>query len=150
MINDIIAYQMMEERVERMNFFVKLFIASALIFLVIDLIWLIVIARQIYQNQIGSLLGPTKIVPAAIFYVLYIVGIIFFVLQPALDKGSLSYALIAGGFLGLLCYGTYDLTNLATLKNWSTIVTVIDLAWGAFITATTSGLVYGLAKYFNW
>ena len=67
MINDIIVYQMINERVERMNYFVKLFIASALIFLVIDLIWLIVIARQTYQNQIGSLLGPTKVVPAAIF-----------------------------------------------------------------------------------
>lgn len=150
MINDIIVYHRIEERMGIMTYFVKLFLASALIFLVIDLVWLILIAKQTYQNQIGGLLGPTKIVPAALFYVLYICGIIFFVLHPALDKGSLSYALIAGGFLGLLCYGTYDLTNLATLKNWSTVVTVIDLAWGAFVTATTSGLVYGLAKYFNW
>ncbi|MGX7418340.1 DUF2177 family protein [Carnobacterium gallinarum] len=133
-----------------MGYYSKLFITTGILFLLIDLVWLLVISKQIYQNYLGDLLGTVKIVPAAIFYLIYIVGIVFFVIHPALDKGSLAYGIFAGGLLGLLCYSTYDLTNLATLKGWPVFVTVIDLIWGTFITATTSGLVFILAKYLKW
>lgn len=138
------------ERSIEMGYYSKLFFSSSVLFLAIDLIWLLVISKPIYQNYLGDLLGPAKLVPAVLFYVIYIIGVIFFVVHPALDKGSLSYALVAGGLLGLLCYGTYDLTNLATLKGWPVFVTVIDLLWGTFITATTSSLVFMLARYFKW
>ncbi|MEI5988725.1 DUF2177 family protein [Enterococcus crotali] len=133
-----------------MNHFLKLFSIAAVLFLVFDFVWLLFIARKIYQEQLGSLLGPTKIMPAAIFYVLYLVGMLFFVVYPALEKDSLMYALIAGAFLGLLCYATYDLTNLATIKGWPSLVTIIDLIWGTVVTAATSGITVFVAQHFNW
>lgn len=133
-----------------MNHFLKLFSIAAVLFLVFDFVWLLFIARKIYQEQLGSLLGPTKIIPAAIFYVLYLVGMLFFVVYPALEKDSLMYALIAGAFLGLLCYATYDLTNLATIKGWPVLVTIIDLIWGTVVTTATSGITVFVAQHFNW
>ncbi|ALS00801.1 hypothetical protein ATZ33_05285 [Enterococcus silesiacus] len=133
-----------------MNHFLKLFSVAAITFLVLDFAWLLFIARKMYQEQLGNLLGTTKIIPAAIFYVLYLVGLLFFVVYPALEKNSLMYALLAGALLGLLCYATYDLTNLATIKGWPALVTVIDLIWGAAVTATTSGITVFVAQHFNW
>ena len=135
---------------EKMNHFLKLFSIAALTFLVLDFTWLLLIARKLYQEQLGSLLGTTKLIPASIFYVLYLMGVLFFVVYPALEKGSLMYALVAGAFLGLLCYATYDLTNLATIKGWPTSVTIIDLIWGASVTAATSGITVFVAQHFNW
>ncbi|WP_348922965.1 DUF2177 family protein [Enterococcus rotai] len=133
-----------------MNHFLKIFITAALAFLVLDFTWLLFIARKTYQEHLGSLLGTTKIMPAALFYVVYLFGVLFFVVYPALEKGSLMYALLAGAFLGFLCYATYDLTNLATIKDWPIFVTTIDLIWGAFVTAVTSGITVFVAQQFNW
>ncbi|WP_375179702.1 DUF2177 family protein [Enterococcus rotai] len=133
-----------------MNHFLKIFITAALAFLVLDFTWLLFIARKTYQEHLGSLLGTTKIMPAALFYVVYLFGVLFFVVYPALEKGSLMYALLAGAFLGFLCYATYDLTNLATIKDWPIFVTTIDLIWGAFVTAATSGITVFVAQQFNW
>ncbi|EOL43243.1 DUF2177 family protein [Enterococcus caccae] len=133
-----------------MNYFLRIFTTAALTFLVLDFTWLLLIARKIYQDQLGSLLGTTKIIPAAIFYSVYLMGMLFFVVYPALEKNSLMYALLAGAFLGLLCYATYDLTNLATIKNWPAFVTIIDLIWGAAVTATTCGFTVFVAQYFKW
>ncbi|WP_086312928.1 hypothetical protein A5821_000496 [Enterococcus sp. 7F3_DIV0205] len=133
-----------------MNHFMKLFSIAAFTFLVLDFIWLLLIAKKMYQDHIGDLLGPTKIIPAVVFYGLYLVGILFFVVYPAIEKDNLLYAISAGAFLGVLCYGTYDLTNLATIKDWSSLVTVIDLIWGGFVTATTCGITVFIAQHFNW
>lgn len=133
-----------------MNQFIKLFSSAAVIFLVLDFIWLLLIAKKIYQDQLGSLLGPTKVIPAVVFYVLYLIGILFFVIYPAIEKDSLIYAISAGAFLGVLCYGTYDLTNLATIKDWPSLVTMIDLVWGGFVTAMTCGVTVLIAQHFNW
>ncbi|ALS38209.1 putative membrane protein [Enterococcus rotai] len=133
-----------------MNHFLKIFITAALAFLVLDFTWLLFIARKTYQEHLGSLLGTTKIMPAALFYVVYLFGVLFFVVYPALEKGSLMYALLAGAFLGFLCYATYDLTNLATIKDWPIFVATIDLIWGAFVTAATSGITVFVAQQFNW
>lgn len=133
-----------------MNHFLKLFSIAALTFLALDFIWLLLIAKKTYQEQLGSLLGPTKLIPASVFYVLYLIGILFFVVYPALEKGSLVYALSAGAFLGLLCYGTYDLTNLATIKDWPVVVTILDLVWGAVVTAATCGITVFVGRYFDW
>lgn len=128
----------------------KLFGTATVSFLFLDLLWLLVFARRMYQNYLGHLMGPTKFAPAAIFYVIYLIGIIFFIVSPSLEKGSLFYAITAGGFLGLLSYGTYDLTNMATINNWPTIITIIDLIWGIFVTATVSGVTVFVAQHFDW
>lgn len=128
----------------------KLFGVSAASFLVLDLLWLLVFARRMYQENLGHLMGQTKIVPAVIFYGIYLIGILFFIVNPALEKGNLFYAIAAGGFLGLLCYGTYDLTNMATLNNWPAMITIIDLIWGTFVTAAVSGFTVFVAQHFHW
>ncbi|MEI5995525.1 DUF2177 family protein [Candidatus Enterococcus mansonii] len=133
-----------------MNHFIRLFSVATLSFLVLDFVWLLVVAKKMYQEYLGSLLGQTRIIPAVLFYGLYLLGLLFFVVYPALEKDSLIYALSAGAFLGLLCYATYDLTNLATIKDWPILVTSIDLIWGAFVTAVTSGITFYIAQHFNW
>ncbi|MGX7245182.1 DUF2177 family protein [Enterococcus quebecensis] len=133
-----------------MSYLLKLYSVSAVTFLTFDFIWLLLIAKKLYQEQLGGLMGQTKLVPAIVFYVIYLMGIVFFVVNPALEKGSLLYALVAGGFLGFLCYGTYDLTNLATLKDWPYLVTIIDLIWGTVVTASVSGITVYVAQHFNW
>ncbi|WP_137665943.1 DUF2177 family protein [Enterococcus hulanensis] len=133
-----------------MSNILKLFGTATVSFLVLDLLWLLLFARRMYQNNLGHLLGQTKFMPAAIFYMIYLIGILFFVVHPSLEKGSLFYAIAAGGFLGLLSYGTYDLTNLATIKNWPAIITIIDLIWGTVVTASVSGITVFVAQHFNW
>lgn len=123
--------------------FLAHFAVTAGIFIIIDLIWLTAVAGKFYKQQLGGLLLPkAKLVPAVIFYLLYVAGIVIFVLDPALEHGSLTYALGHGALLGLLMYATYDLTNLSTLKNWPVLVTVVDLAWGTFVTAATATAAY--------
>ena len=128
----------------------KLVGTAAVSFLILDLLWLLVFARRMYQNNLGYLMGETKLMPAVLFYAIYLIGILFFVVHPSLGKNSLFYAIAAGGFLGLLSYGTYDLTNLATIKNWPAIITIIDLIWGTVVTASVSGITVFVAQHFNW
>ncbi|MFV0558216.1 MAG: DUF2177 family protein [Enterococcus sp.] len=128
--------------------FVKLYLLSAGLFLIIDLFWLVVVSRKMYQHFIGQLLGETRLLPAILFYLLYVAGVTFFVLLPGVEKESLAYIIGAGALFGLVSYATYDLTNLATLKDWPVVMTVIDLAWGIFVTATTSGIVYWVNQHF--
>ncbi|EUJ48076.1 DUF2177 family protein [Paenilisteria rocourtiae] len=130
-----------------MIYFAKLAGMALVVFLVIDALWLGVIAKNLYKHYLGDLMATNvRFGAALLFYLLFVCGMVFFVIEPALAKNSIQFAIFAGAFLGLLCYATYDLTNLATLKDWPVFVTVIDLAWGAFITATTSSIVFSLAK----
>ncbi|HBG32797.1 MAG: hypothetical protein A2009_00080 [Tenericutes bacterium GWD2_38_27] len=125
--------------------FLKLYGVSFVIFFAIDLLWLGIIAKKIYQNQIGHLLKTdVNWVAAIIFYLLFIGGLVIFVLMPAVEKGSIVQALYMGALFGLLTYATYDLTNLATLKDWPLQITFIDLAWGTFLGASTSTISYFL------
>ncbi|MGY3703282.1 hypothetical protein BW731_02950 [Vagococcus martis] len=125
-----------------MNQFLKLFGISAVIFLIFDLFWLLVVSKNLYQTFIGELLGDVKITPAIIFYFVYLVGVVFFVLIPGIDKQSIFYTIFSGALFGFICYSTYDLTNLATIKNWPVTMTIIDLVWGTSVTAITSAIVY--------
>lgn len=129
---------------------IKLFLTASLSFFILDMLWLLLISKKLYQDYLGTLLGQVRIGPAALFYVLYVLGMLFFVISPALAKESLSYAWLAGGFLGLLCYATFDLTNLATLRDWPVLITVIDLIWGTVVTAVVSAITVATAHYFNW
>ena len=112
------------------------------IFLLIDAAWLGLIAPKLYKANIGHLMAEKpNFLAAGVFYLLYIAALLFFVIDPALVKASVWQAVWTGAFLGLAMYATYDLTKLATLKEWPLKITAIDLAWGTFITAATSGIV---------
>ncbi len=123
--------------------YIKMYLTALSIFLVLDGLWLGLIAKTFYAKQIGFLF-KTDInwIAALIFYLMFIVALIIFVINPALEKGSIIHALLYGAIFGLITYATYDLTNLATLKGWPVLVTIVDLIWGAFITATVSTLTY--------
>jgi uncharacterized membrane protein len=109
--------------------------ATVIVFFAIDFVWLSYAAKTIYQREIGPLLLSQFNLPvAAGFYVFYVVGIVVFAVLPALNSGSWLTALILGGLLGLIAYGTYDLTNLATLKGWTVKMAVIDMTWGMVLT----------------
>ena len=130
--------------------FLKNYVIALIVFSLIDLVWLLVISRKLYKEKIGHLMADKANLPAAIiFYLLFIAALIFFVVNPATDKQSILYALGAGAFFGLVTYATYDLTNLATLRDWPVSLTVIDLVWGTFVTATTSVLTTWISGRFT-
>jgi uncharacterized membrane protein len=121
---------------------IKRYLAAALVFLVIDIVWLAVISPKLYRAQIGHLMAErVNFTAAGLFYLIFVGALLFFVINPAIDRGSVWQAVWTGAFLGLAMYATYDLTNMATLKSWPPLITAIDLAWGTFITAATSGIV---------
>lgn len=110
---------------------------------VIDMIWLLLIAKTHYQNEMGDLMASEpKLMAGAAFYVLYAIGVCIFVLTPALSKQSWFDAVLYGALFGFFCYMTYDLTNLAVIRNFPTQLAFIDMAWGTFATATASGFAY--------
>lgn len=132
-----------------MNYFLKLYIVSLSVFLGIDFLWLGFIARKLYQKYLGYIMTDKVVWGAAIlFYLIFISGLTFFVVDPALKGKGAGYALYTGAFFGFIAYATYDLTNLATIKDWPLIVTVLDLIWGAFISGSTALLTVLIIKKF--
>jgi uncharacterized membrane protein len=126
--------------------FIKLYAIALPVFFAIDMVWLVLVAKNFYKKQIGFLMKPDINWTAAIlFYLLFIVGLVFFVIAPALEKGSWTHALIFGALFGLITYATYDLTNFATLKDWPILVTLVDLAWGTILGASVSVATYFIA-----
>ncbi len=126
--------------------FIKLYLVVLGSFFLIDMVWLGLAAKKFYREQLGFIMSEKVNWPAAIvFYLFFITGLIFFVIYPAIERGSFWYALLSGAFFGFICYATYDLTNLATLKNWPLKVTLVDLAWGSTLSALLSiiGFLYG-------
>ncbi len=126
--------------------FIQIYLVVFAAFFVIDMIWLGLVAKKFYRDQLGTLMRVGVNWPAAIiFYLMFIVGVVFFVVYPAVEKGSWFYALWTGAFFGLICYSTYDLTNLATLKNWPLKVTIVDLIWGSTLSGVLGliGFLYG-------
>jgi uncharacterized membrane protein len=123
--------------------FIKLFFIALPVFFVIDMAWLVLVAKKFYQQQIGFLMKPDiNWLAAIIFYLLFIAGLVLFVISPAVTKHSWVHALIFGALFGLISYATYDLTNLATLKDWPVIVTVVDLIWGTVLASAISVITY--------
>jgi len=126
--------------------FLKIFSISLPVFFIIDMIWLGLVAKNFYRQQIGSLLKPdVNWTAAIIFYLIFIVGLVVFVIAPALEKSSWTHALIFGALFGFVCYATYDLTNLAIAKDWPLLVTIVDLVWGAVLAASVSSITYFIA-----
>ena len=122
---------------------------ALVIFLAIDMVWLTLIAKSLYAQHLGYLMAPkAKLIAAFIFYLLFVLGLQFFVLNPALAAGSWKTALFAGMFFGLVTYATYDLTNLATIKDWPVLITAIDLVWGSFVSGITALLSFLVIRKF--
>lgn len=129
--------------------FIKIYLITLPVFFAIDMLWLGIIARNFYQTQIGHLLRPSVNWTAAIiFYLMFIAGMIIFVISPALEKGSWTHALIYGALFGLITYATYDLTNLATLKDFPVTVAIVDMIWGAVLSASVCTISYFLSSKF--
>lgn len=127
--------------------FIKLYGIALPVFFVIDMVWLGLVAKNFYRAQIGALMKPdVNWLAAIIFYLIFIVGLVLFVVQPAMEKGSWVHAVLFGALFGLVCYATYDLTNLAVAKDWPLLVTIVDLAWGAVLAASVSTVTYVIAS----
>jgi uncharacterized membrane protein len=115
------------------------YLAAAVCMLILDSIWLSYTASRFYRPLLGDLLAPDfRLAPAIAFYFLYVAGIVFFAVMPALETGKVLTAALYGMALGLLAYGTYDLTNQATLRTWPVLITIVDLCWGAFLTSSAA------------
>jgi uncharacterized membrane protein len=126
--------------------FLKLYFIALPVFLGIDMVWLTLIAKNFYAKQLGYLMAKNpNLIAALVFYLIFIAALIFFVITPALDKRMWTHALFAGAFFGLVTYATYDLTNLATVKDWPIVITLIDLLWGTTVSALVSVATYFIA-----
>lgn len=122
-----------------MKTFLKNYLLTLIPFVVLDALWLGLIAPQFYRAQIGHLMAEQVNWPAAVlFYTLYIAGMVFFVSGPAIRSGDLRQALVRGALFGLITYATYDLTNQATLRDWPLLVTIVDMIWGITLGALTA------------
>ena len=114
---------------------------------VVDMIWLLGIAKTLYQNEMGDLMASEpKLAAGVAFYLLYALGVCIFVIAPALSKQSGFDAVLYGALFGFFCYMTYDLTNLAVIRNFPTGLAFIDIAWGSFVTAAVSGFSYWIVN----
>lgn len=123
---------------------------AALAMLALDAIWLTTMARLLYQPQLGDLLANEfRTAPAVIFYALYLSGVVYFAAAPALRTRDWRQAALNGALLGLFGYGTYDLTNQATLRHWPWVITLVDLGWGMFLTAFSATAGYATARRFH-
>ncbi|MFU8890061.1 MAG: DUF2177 family protein [Anaerosomatales bacterium] len=129
---------------------VQLYLLTTVVFFAIDFVWLSTVAQSFYQNQIGPLLkSPFNLPVAAGFYLFYIVGILVFAVIPGMDKGGLVDVVWRGALFGALAYGTYDLTNLATLEGYTWQVAAVDMVWGTVLTGTVSAAGYYIARLLN-
>ncbi|MBW3506891.1 MULTISPECIES: DUF2177 family protein [unclassified Pseudomonas] len=123
------------------------YIGALLAFLVLDGLWLGVLMSSTYKELLGSLmLAQPKWGPAIVFYLMYVLGVVFFVVLPALARASARRAALAGAFFGLVAYGTYDMTNWATLQGWSAQLALMDMAWGGLLTCLASLSGYWTAR----
>ncbi len=128
-----------------MNYVIA-YVAVLLIFITVDLVWLGGVAKRFYRAQLGDLLAETFNFPAAAaFYLMYPLGVVNFVVAPAMSSGSLADTCIWGAALGFFAYATYDLTNLATLRTWPVRLAVVDMLWGSVLTALAAAGGYLIA-----
>lgn len=122
-----------------MGFYIKLYFATLAIFFAVDMIWLGFVARGFYKKYLGYLMAPeVNWYAALIFYALFIVAVLFFVVVPGLKEDGLGLMLLKATFFGFITYATYDLTNLATVRDWPLLVTVVDIIWGTVLTTVVS------------
>lgn len=129
--------------------YIVAYLATATIFLALDIFWLGGVAKEFYFGKLDGLIREQPdLGVAGIFYAFYIAGVVFFAIVPALNGGGLGKAILYGALLGLFAYGTYDATNLSTLKGWPRDVAIVDTIWGGFLTAASAGAGYLAASRF--
>jgi uncharacterized membrane protein len=122
-----------------MVYYLKLYLVTLSVFFAIDMVWLGLVARTFYLKYLGFLMAPSpNWLAAIIFYLLFIVGILVFVVVPGLEANSLKTTLLRAALFGLITYATYDLTNLATVKDWPVLITAVDMAWGTALSVMVS------------
>jgi uncharacterized membrane protein len=130
------------------GYYVKLYFATLFAFFMLDMAWFGWIARPLYQNYLGALLTSNINWPVVIlFYLLFSVGLLVFVIIPGGQSGSLQNTLVLAAFFGLVTYATYDLVNLATIKDWPVLVTLIDLVWGVLLSTAVSYVGFTVGKW---
>lgn len=126
-----------------MKTWIMSYVAAGVVFLAIDAVWLSVMTGAFYRPMLGGLVAERlRLGPAVAFYLIYMAGVATFAVMPALSAGRWASALLLGGALGVVAYATYDLTNQATLKSWPLAVTLVDLTWGATLTAVAATAAY--------
>lgn len=131
-----------------MAYHLKLYLSTLAVFFTIDMLWLGLVARTFYRKHLGFLMAPEpNWLAAVIFYLLFIIGILIFVVLPGLEAGSLRATLLRAALFGLITYATYDLTNLATLKDWPIIITVVDMIWGTVLSVLVSYAAFVIGKW---
>jgi len=131
-----------------MGYYLKLYFATLFVFFAVDMLWLGVISRTFYKKHLGFLMAPDVNWYAALaFYSLFILGILVFVVIPGLKENALPMMLLKAALFGLITYATYDLTNLATVKDWPLIITIVDLIWGMVLTTIVSLAGFFLGKW---
>ena len=127
------------------------FVTVALSLVVIDAIWLGLVAPAFYKKHIGHLMAANpNWIAAALFYTVFIVGLLYFVVRPLSADASLAKVFLTGALFGLVTYATYDLTNQATLKDWPVVVTAVDLAWGMFLSGSVSAVSVSILRALGW
>ena len=131
-----------------MIYYLKLYFVTLAVFFAVDMVWLVVVARSFYKKYLGYLMAPSvNWFAAIVFYLLFIFGILFFVVLPGVKENSLQSTILRAVLFGLITYATYDLTNLATIRQWPLIVTVVDLAWGMVLSTVVGIAGFYLAKW---
>jgi uncharacterized membrane protein len=120
-----------------------MYIIAFIVFLIIDAIWLGIISKNLYKKELGHLMSKKpNFIAAGLFYLLFLVGLVYFVINPSIINNDLPKLFISSGLFGLITYATYDLTNLATLKDWPLKITIIDLIWGTTLSILVSYLTF--------
>lgn len=128
--------------------FAAAYLIFAVAFLIMDLVWLGYIARDFYREQLGALMTDNVNIGAAVaFYLLYVLGVMIFVVAPALEAGGWTKALMMGALFGFFAYATYDLTNLAVMKNFPATMAYVDMAWGAAVTGISAAITVAITNY---
>ena len=131
-----------------MVYYLKLYLATLIAFFAIDMVWLGFVARTLYRKHLGFLMAASpNWIAAIIFYLLFIVGVLVFVVLPGLEDNSLKTTLLRAALFGLITYGTYDLTNLATVKDWPLMITIVDLIWGTALSVMVSYISFMAGKW---
>jgi uncharacterized membrane protein len=130
--------------------YLKLYLVTTIAFFAIDMVWLGLVARTFYRKYLGFLMAPSpNWLAAIIFYMLFIVGILVFVVLPGLEDNSFKTTLLRAALFGLITYATYDLTNLATVKDWPVLITVVDMAWGTVLSVAVSSISFWVGKWLS-
>ena len=123
------------------------YVSALVVFVAVDMLWLGTMSGRFYKPIMGDILAPQfNMAAAGAFYLLYPIGLVIFAINPALKAGAISTALIYGALFGFFTYATYDLTNQVVLRNWSSLLTVVDVAWGSFLGAVTAASAFWIVS----